>query len=853
MINLERRKGTNGLANYHGGDFSSAAWDALDFRAIGEPRICRAVVGSGSRPDVVWHPLTKQIFDRTLTQISQRSKPGMVVSFDLICSPPKTFSIAALAGPEVNVELISYQDQAVRWVTREIINNTALRIDGGSSRVCPSVWKFSHPFNWILEPQLHDHLCVLARVGIGDRMRSLDGRPLYSLKSAFEAIYHYGLVSQLRTGGYGVEFKGPGIKSWEISGIDPGLIDVFSKRSRKAFHETEGLTERERAAKKRSTMASERKKHPKLPATSLVETRAGWAEQIGSRCIVPRRLVAAVPTVLDPRRVGQIFGDDPVLTRTEVLAEVLRGAFRTGSPFSQVDAALDRALETAVNLGGLATSGGQVFCHLGQLDRQRLVWDLVRIGRDTVSPSVLKTTGKAAGWIDLGRLESAVASQDRIRIVPVNSFVDPRSDQRNDTLLTQADFEVSADAKLVWEKRRSVERLLAHIATLERDKKLVVIVPKAHTSRRFIGQLLRLGPSPSKEDFATQRTFKMGNVTISVQQGRVALGSQSLLHTFRKDAREHPLVLRPSGMSSKACAELTSELLSHPPRRRGQKLISLVIDDVVPWPKTVNDWTKIDLPVWLCALHNVSGVARHGDRWAIKSVSNEAIVLERGRKEKKISLAHLLMQPTGAVLVREFAFQVPAGLTCEAAVDFRRKEGKLRKGNLVFPVHVAEDGSVLTSDGGCFLPGFRLFFPILTKDFRAGSGRTLIVEATSGDKLLQTLLATASSGKLVILSPEPDAVRHDVACFVAARLATKRKEHEDTGPGTPLPQMKFLPPVSFWLGFLERWRRRKPKVVAKEKAGASVLTPQVIDSIKGKRAFKQKSAKMGADPEITRS
>ena len=851
MINIEKRKDPNSLGDYHGGDFCSAAWDALDLRAIGDPRICRAVVGSGSRPDVVWKPLAKQLFDRTLTQISLHTKAGLVVSFDLVLSPPKTFSIAALAGPEISVELINYQDQAVRWVTQEIVNNTALRIDGGYSRIFPSIWKFSHPFNRILEPQLHDHLCVLARFGINGRMRSLDARPLYALKSAFEAIYHYGLVSQLTAGGYGIEFTGPGIKSWEIAGVDPALIDVFSKRSRGAFRDSEGLTERERSARKRSAMVSERKKHPKLPMASLGEARNVWAEKIGNRRVLPRcSAVAQVPTGLDRSVAEQVFSDDPVLTRTEILAEVFRVASRTGVQFRKLAAAVDQALKTGVSLGGLATAERRVYCHLGQLDRQRFVWDSVRRGRGTVSPSVLSTTEKATRWIDFGRLESAVSSTDRIRIVPVNSFVDPLTSQEDNTLLKQADFEVSKDAKLVWEKRWSVDRLLAHIAMLEKNEKLVVVVPKSQTSRRFFGQLLRLGPPPTKEDFDNRRNFKMGRLTISVRSGRVASGSQALLQALRTTRKEHPLVLRPPEMSSEACVKMTHELLLHLNQSGNQKLISLVVDEVIPWPKTSNDWTKIDLPLWLCALHNIRGLARHGHRWSIKNVSDETIIMERGRAQKMISLAHLLNQPTGAVLVREFAFQIPAGSSCEASVDFRRKEGKLKKGDLVFPVGVTEDGSVLTSNGGHFSPGFRLFFPVLTMDCRVPSGRTLIVEASLGDTGWHKALNTLSRGALVILSPEPDVVSHDIASFVAASLARKKAECEDTGPGTPPPKMRFLPPASFWLAFLERWRQRKSKATGKEKMDVSTLTDRDSNSREGRSVLRRKSSKTKAEFEL---
>ncbi len=399
-----------------------------------------------------------------------------------------------------------------------------------------------------------------------------------------------------------------------------------------------------------------------------------------------------------------------------------------------------------------------------------------------------------------------------------NSFVDTVLPKAHETVLTQADFQTSPNVKLVWEKGQSVDRFLAHIESLKPDEKLVVVVPRASKSRRFIGQLLTLGPTPTKDAFAKRRTFRIGNLTITVDPGRVALGSESLLKAFRTGEPGRTSVMAPPEMSADERAGLTRALLSQLPQRRCQEMVSLVVDEIVPWPMSVRDWSTIDFPVWVSALHNLKGVARQGHRWAVTAVSGETISLERGRWRKELRAADFMQQPDGALLVRERSFRVTVGLSCEARADFSRREGKLKEGQMVFPVKFSEDGSVATKDGGRFRPGFRLFMPILLKWCPAGRGETLIAEAVSGDRHLQTLLGSKVSGRLAILSPEPESVRESVAEFAAIGLAKRRKEGRDTGPGTPPPRKGYLPLLSFWLRFLEQWKRKKQKVALKGKA-----------------------------------
>lgn len=813
MINVETRKSIAHLRAYYECDFGSGAWDALGSDPERAGRICEGYNREKSERGLIWQPLAPAFFHGWIDQLQSHSEPHHVIAVDIICSPPKSFSIAALAGQEIRGDFIDFQDRATAFVTEEILFNSWTRKGNAVDFIKPLVWKFTHPFNRIREPQLHDHLVVLARhlTSLGDF--SLDARPLFSLKSSLETIYHYTLRSQLLAAGYEVRLTGTGIKSWEVGGIDPELISTFSSRSRHQWTQESGRTQRELAAKKRQLMASERGKHPKLPEASLVESRQRWVQVIAGRGCSPWSVPRPKPSPASMEHIQEIFRDMPVMSRTEIFAKMLASFRSKALPFNSLRVTAERALLTAVNLGALCDYKKQVYCHLPTLDLQSQVWTALRAGQGKGRPSRLKVSLQGAKWRDLRKLQAAVESADRIRVVEVRSFPDVIQPNPDPHLISQSDFQAERGTRLVWVSDWSIGDIAGHILALAFDEKLVVVGPQRKSSQKFMGTLLRLASPPTKSELQNRKHLKWRQMSYTVHRGEIVPNSSVLKNEARKAGLGNFCVLAPNQLTAADFALLNSELLQV---RRGQKALKLIMDEIIPWPASTVALAGLE-PTWFVALSNLPGLARHATRWLVKPQDDQSVTLVRGRYSKTVTLAELKRHSGRSLLTRETPCDLPIGATCVASADFKAGGWKQRKGSYVFPVELAGDGGVIMRDGHRYQPGFRLFTPsLLLREMPVMPVKCLIAQADPRDPLLEMILKSNSAKKVVLLSRDPDALRADIADSILLRLLKKRRQQEEefrmeTG------WLKSVLPSTFLLSALQAYRLRKPKQHAKSK------------------------------------
>jgi conjugative relaxase-like TrwC/TraI family protein len=156
------------------------------------------------------------------------------IYFDFVCSPPKSVSILAVT---MNDPLIIEAHQEASLVAlRELESFAATRIRKGgienSDRVTGNLVgaAFLHTTSRALDPQLHTHFvlfnCTWDKKE--QRWKALQTGGMFGAVNYGTEVYRNELAKRLHGMGYSTWRTGP---AFEIEGVDPKLIERFSKRS----------------------------------------------------------------------------------------------------------------------------------------------------------------------------------------------------------------------------------------------------------------------------------------------------------------------------------------------------------------------------------------------------------------------------------------------------------------------------------------------------------------------------------------------------------------------------------------------------------------------------------------------
>ena len=156
--------------------------------------------------------------------------------WDLTFSAPKTVSTVWSQADETTRQKIQQcQEIAVRksldWVEAQTITR---RGKGGAIKEPAQliVATFEHGTSRTKDPQLHTHCLVMnAAVRADGTTGAIESRQFYQNKMAAGALYRAELAKQLTEQlGYRVERTGQYGNLFEIKGVDPALVEEFSKR-----------------------------------------------------------------------------------------------------------------------------------------------------------------------------------------------------------------------------------------------------------------------------------------------------------------------------------------------------------------------------------------------------------------------------------------------------------------------------------------------------------------------------------------------------------------------------------------------------------------------------------------------
>ncbi len=178
----------------------------------------------------------------------ERNAPNRRVFYDFTLSPPKSVSIAALAGGDERIVEAHNRAVAVAMVELEQFAGTRVRRGGGfSDRETGNVVgaMFRHDTSRALDPHLHSH-CILFNAthdASEDRWKALQNYEMLRAQKYVENVYYHELSRDLIGFGYEIENHRRG--DFELKGVSPGLCDKFSKRHSEIDEKTRKLLARQ--------------------------------------------------------------------------------------------------------------------------------------------------------------------------------------------------------------------------------------------------------------------------------------------------------------------------------------------------------------------------------------------------------------------------------------------------------------------------------------------------------------------------------------------------------------------------------------------------------------------------------
>jgi conjugative relaxase-like TrwC/TraI family protein len=173
------------------------------------------------------HPLSGE--QLTPQQFKERR-----IYFDFVCSPPKSVSILAVTMNDRRI--IEAHKEASQLAMRELEQFAAARVRKGGiqeqDRITGNLVgaAFLHTTSRALDPQLHTHFVLFNCTWDKSerRWKALQTGDMFGAINYGTEVYRNELAKRLHQIGYSTRRTGP---AFEIEGVDPKLIERFSKRS----------------------------------------------------------------------------------------------------------------------------------------------------------------------------------------------------------------------------------------------------------------------------------------------------------------------------------------------------------------------------------------------------------------------------------------------------------------------------------------------------------------------------------------------------------------------------------------------------------------------------------------------
>ena len=170
---------------------------------------------------------------QTMRTVAGESRANRRVFYDFTFSPPKSVSVAALAGDDGRI--LDAHAFAVKSALREFeaFATTRVRVAGAQTdRFTKNIVSalFTHDTSRALDPHLHTHCIVFNATfdPVESRWKALQNYELLRARKFAENVYYHELARGLKKFGYQIRNQSRG--DFQIEGISEELCGRFSKR-----------------------------------------------------------------------------------------------------------------------------------------------------------------------------------------------------------------------------------------------------------------------------------------------------------------------------------------------------------------------------------------------------------------------------------------------------------------------------------------------------------------------------------------------------------------------------------------------------------------------------------------------
>jgi conjugative relaxase-like TrwC/TraI family protein len=182
------------------------------------------------------HPVSGETLTQRLNTVRSgdgKEAANRRVFYDFTFSPPKSVSVAALAGADERI--VAAHERAVRSALKEFEKFAATRVRVGGGQDDRSTGNFvaalfTHDTSRALDPHLHTH-CVVFNATfdpVERRWKALQNYEMLGARKFAENAYYHELARELR--GFGYQIRNQARGDFQIEGISSEICDRFSKR-----------------------------------------------------------------------------------------------------------------------------------------------------------------------------------------------------------------------------------------------------------------------------------------------------------------------------------------------------------------------------------------------------------------------------------------------------------------------------------------------------------------------------------------------------------------------------------------------------------------------------------------------
>lgn len=807
MLNLVTRKNLKRLLGYFEGDFTaiglSNMWDAVNSEIRFDLPPVRTRLKASHRVCSGWSALDKTAFSHMVEAVRSFSVEGGILAYEFALSPPKSVSVAALAGPEIDAKIIEAHlgavDETLAFLAPLLMDRRQRRFHPAEVKLV----RFTHPWNRKTEPQLHSHILLFrswSRKG-----RALYGYPFFLHQRPLRAVYHYSLASRLRRAGYAVRTGRPGTMEWELEGISRRTLQRFAERSQgiqqQARDDRDGFFSL--AVETRLAILASRRELPKTNANaSLITARSLWGEKVRPEDCIPASHSGPVTTELLPVELDTVFRSSSVISKWQFTAIHL--AHWIGSPRSLNEAvgAADRWLGQLVRAGDVVERDRGV-CYPKGFQTEARILEILERGWSRLAPLTWKLPTAVPKWL-ARKLNLVAQTADRVRIASLSGETLPKEAQ-----LLDPEQKKVTDAVVISE---TWDPYVALSELQRRDKGYVVLL---------ICELLRKGDFLQRLERLTPRRSLHGNAKALVWEGtRISVlnqrmadylerGKGSLLErTFREIRKKlpggkksspsvTPIIYSPATRSDE-CLRGNWNRLETAVKKQGQGRM-IGFGEKLDW-ETVSSREKWDgiglfvasdlrLEALIEKLGPVRakelGTLRHEACWWFNGAVGEGGVIEaRGKLRPRTfsfeTLKTLMESEWGRdrlhFIIHRDGPLVP-GVPLTPIVRFRSGDRLFNPGEILYVKRIQRDGGIVFTDGTrwtavpCLMqPAYQVTeFPQPERQLK--SIPVVLTELKKGDDIFQRLVSMPKCQSLLIFSPAPEKVEE------AFREEISRREH----------------------------------------------------------------------------